>query len=164
MSKAGSPDSLLKPLDSQRTHADQKEPYPCPGSTSHKTWPRSPLRPLGKLSEPFAGQGRKGAVIMTLTFAPLVSSSAFSCQTFTSGQGCTSVHLQIAPKLIFHKASTRPPGVLSTVKLQLQNSRCNWCLRRISAPPETAQKGLEWTQRLTTPSARGDGCTVVFNV
>ena len=59
--------------------------------------------------------------MMALTFASLVSNSTFSCQIFTSGQGCTTVHLQITPKLTFHKASTRPPRVLSIVELQLQN-------------------------------------------
>ena len=67
------------------------------------------------------GKARKRAMMMALTFASLVSNSTFSCQIFTSGQGCTTVHLQITPKLTFHKASTRPPRVLSMVELQLQN-------------------------------------------
>lgn len=74
----------------------QKQPYTCPGSTSHRTCLLSPLWPPGKLMKLFkVGQGREEGHDDSLTFASLINNSTSSChQIFTSGHGSISSNLQ----------------------------------------------------------------------
>ena len=140
----------------------------CPGSTSHRTCLLGPTWPVRKLMKPYkAGQGGEGAMLAS-AFVRSNSTSLFIRSSplvmAAPVQPCRIISEFIWLQRPSPSINQAPRGAVYGWAGATEQSSWSDVSEEVFAPPPRQFRQGRGTGWLTTPSARGDGCTVVLNV